>query len=1065
MKKRYLMNMTARVMALMLSFLCLAGSQQVMAQSRSMGGGSSSYTVSSPQKVTMPAMTKGTGNAVSVNGKEYDTWENAVDAINNDQSENSFDIVLLNHVLDAKTMPSKACTIRGNTSKINFAYINNKSYLTRIRMLAPLTFKDITLQIWQIAANGYALTFEEGVSCVSTYKIDQKEFTGIRNIWGGTDNSNDVENTNITIKSGRFGWVLGGSADNGGVTVLSKVTISGGSIDKAVFGAGYDGICGATEVKITGGTFAGSIYGGGEIGIVNGVVSLEIDGAKMYPTEDKPGFFSGCSIYGGGLGSTVEGEDTKGQVASTQVHIKSIAEDSRNVGVYGGGLYSNVTGNTSVIIEKGNIDQAWAGGYNYNTANAGKVSGDVSLLIKGGTFNTVGAARGQDSGKPVPVDGQMNITIEGGEVTEMIQSVNEPSGSNYKECKLTIRDVGTDDAPFKLPTISAITDIVLENSTVAIRNPEWQNIRLHKDHPVTISGNGKLIGTNILLQKCGEEDLPANIPVVIADGLPATTTFANYKALLEGKPVTSPVYKAGNTYRLQKEGETLYTITMTKPADEIGTLSVVWDKVKEQDVELEDGDQAPANTQLTVTFTPADAGIKAILKNNGQTIKSGEKLTLSADANITVETEVLPLNLSERKGDVTISKEGDVWKYTDAAITKAPATSVTFNGTIKNTLAEGKRILIDKTAQGVLTFDNATINSTTTAAPALTIESGANVSFNGILEVNTGNADQYAIRNDGSLTLTGTSTKITSINTNGGSDKGIQVGTDAVLVSEAGTNLIASGLNNEGIIVVKEGAVAQTGGGQDLQKAYLVTVVDPGNGNLFTVKAGDIEIKSNDKVADKTVLTVQATAANGYRLESITATPKDGQAVTLANNGTYQMTENEVTFRATFKSTYVPPVPTYYTVTLPEVEGATTNPKAGTRTVEEGYSFSFSLTLHEGYESSQPVVKANGRVVIPRESDGKYVIRNIGEDTEITIEGITKDDPTGNATIEGEIKVRAIGSALHIYLPKAETVRVYTLSGLLYEQKDLSAGNTQMQLSSGMYFVKIGEATYKIVIR
>ena len=61
-------------------------------------------------------------------------------------------------------------------------------------------------------------------------------------------------------------------------------------------------------------------------------------------------------------------------------------------------------------------------------------------------------------------------------------------------------------------------------------------------------------------------------------------------------------------------------------------MSVIWDKFKEQDVKLEDGDQAPENTQLTVTVAPADAGITAILKNNGQTITSGEKLTLSADA-------------------------------------------------------------------------------------------------------------------------------------------------------------------------------------------------------------------------------------------------------------------------------------------------------------------------------------------------------------------------------------------------------------------------------------------------
>ena len=102
-------------------------------------------------------------------------------------------------------------------------------------------------------------------------------------------------------------------------------------------------------------------------------------------------------------------------------------------------------------------------------------------------------------------------------------------------------------------------------------------------------------------------------------------------------------------------------------------------------------------------------------------------------------------------------------------------------------------------------------------------------------------------------------------------------------MSETGTTLTTSGLSNEGTVVVKEGAEAKTDGGQDLQKTYLVTVVDPGNGHTFTVKAGDIEVKSNDKVADKTVLTVQATPANSYRLETITAIPKDGLTVALVN--------------------------------------------------------------------------------------------------------------------------------------------------------------------------------------
>ena len=175
MKNRYLKSLTARVTILMLSFLCLAGSQGAGAQIPMERRNSSSTSVVSSQKPVMPRMTKSGGNAVSVNGTEYDTWANAVAAINSNATETSFDIVLLNHVMDAKIMPSKACTISGSTSLINFAYINEDSYLTRLQMLAPLTFKNITLQVWQIAANGHALTFDEGVTVVSKgdfYKLN-----------------------------------------------------------------------------------------------------------------------------------------------------------------------------------------------------------------------------------------------------------------------------------------------------------------------------------------------------------------------------------------------------------------------------------------------------------------------------------------------------------------------------------------------------------------------------------------------------------------------------------------------------------------------------------------------------------------------------------------------------------------------------------------------------------------------------------------------------------------------------------------------------------------------------
>ena len=76
---------------------------------------------------------------------------------------------------------------------------------------------------------------------------------------------------------------------------------------------------------------------------------------------------------------------------------------------------------------------------------------------------------------------------------------------------------------------------------------------------------------------------------------------------------------------------------------------VVIESLKKKGYKLVSGDillpeVIASNTQLTVTVASADAGITAILKNNGQTITSGEKLTLSADADITVELSLIHIS-------------------------------------------------------------------------------------------------------------------------------------------------------------------------------------------------------------------------------------------------------------------------------------------------------------------------------------------------------------------------------------------------------------------------------------
>ena len=155
---------------------------------------------------------------------------------------------------------------------------------------------------------------------------------------------------------------------------------------------------------------------------------------------------------------------------------------------------------------------------------------------------------------------------------------------------------------------------------------------------------------------------------------------------------------------------------------------------------------------------------------------------------------------------------------------------------------------------------------------------------------------------------------------------------------------------------------------------------------------------------------------------------------------------------------YTPPYipPTYYDVTLPTVEGVTTNPAAGKHSVREYRSFSFSLTVEEGYrEASQPVVKANGLVIAPRISDGKYILSSVTRDTEITIEGIVRDTPTANAEIDNGLYIRQSPHTLHITTPKAIRIRLIDFAGRIIRDTLLSPGENHLyNIAAGSYILQ-----------
>lgn len=152
-----------------------------------------------------------------------------------------------------------------------------------------------------------------------------------------------------------------------------------------------------------------------------------------------------------------------------------------------------------------------------------------------------------------------------------------------------------------------------------------------------------------------------------------------------------------------------------------------------------------------------------------------------------------------------------------------------------------------------------------------------------------------------------------------------------------------------------------------------------------------------------------------------------------------------------------PSEPTVYSVTLAETEGVVFDPAAGSYPVEAGESFSFSLTVAEGFrENSQPVVKVDGIVVEPRMSDGRYRIQQVRHDITITVEGIVKDTPTANETIDNDIHITTTGNVLLIETPRALPCWLIDYNGRILCRKQLSPGTNRIDgLASGAYILHL----------
>lgn len=188
-------------------------------------------------------------------------------------------------------------------------------------------------------------------------------------VYGGGNRANYSYGTpTVTVNNcdNSIGYVYGGGNAAHITNGNTDVTIYGGNKIGNVFGGGNGtvsaaNVSGNTDVKIYGGTI-GSVYGGSNTrGTIGGTIKVSVN-------KTSPCAMHIDEVYGGG------------NMAPSNAGIVTIGctgDEGEGIGdVYGGANAANITGDVSLLITGGSIERVFGG----NNAS-GAVSGDIEVNI------------------------------------------------------------------------------------------------------------------------------------------------------------------------------------------------------------------------------------------------------------------------------------------------------------------------------------------------------------------------------------------------------------------------------------------------------------------------------------------------------------------------------------------------------------------------------------------------------------------------------------------------------------------------------------------------------------
>ncbi|WP_281813291.1 GLUG motif-containing protein [Parabacteroides goldsteinii] len=257
---------------------------------------------------------------------------------------------------------------------------------------------------------------------------------------------------------------------------------------------------------------------------------------------------------------------------------------------------------------------------------------------------------------------------------------------------------------------------------------------------------------------------------------------------------------------------------------------------------------------------------------------------------------------------------------------------------------------------------------------------------------------------------------------------------------------------------------------------HTLHIVSPTGGTLKVTDKDGNELSDGSKIVSGTLLTLSYTESPNYRFSEYLSGSSADNLHTLSGN-TIQISDADLYLSARFNyedpTPPPPPAPIYYSVFLPSVEGAVTDPVAGTYDVESWSTFRFYLTIDTAYSQSQPVVTTSrGETLQPRTSDGAYLLKYVRTDVEVYIDGIEKNPPpVANEPIRTaapEPEIWSENACLCIRLPEGlptSPVRIFTPEGRLLDSFRSVPGLNRRQLPTGIYIVQVGATVRKVAVK